>query len=388
MFTGLALQAIALGWLASVASPTVAYSSLVVPFILAGTGMALVFAPVANMILSSVDRSDEGKASGANNAIREVGGTLGVAVLASVFSREGKYARPARDSSTASCPPCGSEPSCSPAARCSPWPCRAGGRARESAARAGAAASRRARARHSSSAHREHERARSRHRPGRDAGAQRELAGMHDRERGHEASSGVDTRLAHTAPPGRRQRLQLERAPAQLGEATADPGDGRRRRGRCGTTTRRSGRRRAAMRTSTRARRGREPHRRGPGARDPHRGDSAGVRTHAAASARACRSARAARCGDGAARAGGRRPHAASCRPIRATSARTGDARACGRAAAPRGTPGATARRAPPGGPPALAGRVPPASRRTADDGDVPGEARGIPARSATWRTR
>jgi len=89
MFTGLALQATALGWLASVASPTVAYSSLIVPFILAGIGMALVFAPVSNMILSSVRQSDEGKASGANNAIREVGGTLGVAVLASVFSREG-----------------------------------------------------------------------------------------------------------------------------------------------------------------------------------------------------------------------------------------------------------------------------------------------------------
>jgi EmrB/QacA subfamily drug resistance transporter len=89
MFSGLALQAIALGWLASVSSPTVAYSSLVVPFVLAGIGMALVFAPVSNMILSSVSRSDEGKASGANNAIREVGGTLGVAVLASVFSREG-----------------------------------------------------------------------------------------------------------------------------------------------------------------------------------------------------------------------------------------------------------------------------------------------------------
>jgi EmrB/QacA subfamily drug resistance transporter len=89
MFTGLALQATALGWLASVASPTVAYGSLIVPFVLAGIGMALVFAPVSNMILSSVSRSDEGKASGANNAIREVGGTLGVAVLASVFSREG-----------------------------------------------------------------------------------------------------------------------------------------------------------------------------------------------------------------------------------------------------------------------------------------------------------
>jgi EmrB/QacA subfamily drug resistance transporter len=89
MATGLALQAIALGWLASVSSPTVPYSSLIAPFAMAGIGMALVFAPVSNMILSSVRRSEEGKASGANNAIREVGGALGVAVLASIFSRQG-----------------------------------------------------------------------------------------------------------------------------------------------------------------------------------------------------------------------------------------------------------------------------------------------------------
>jgi cytochrome c biogenesis factor len=33
--------------------------------------------------------SEEGKASGANSAIREVGGALGVAVLASVFTSQG-----------------------------------------------------------------------------------------------------------------------------------------------------------------------------------------------------------------------------------------------------------------------------------------------------------
>jgi MFS family permease len=91
MATGLGLQAIALGWLATVTSPTVAYSSLVPAFVLAGIGMSLVFAPVSNMILASVRREEEGKASGANNAIREVGGALGVAVLASVFSGAGGY---------------------------------------------------------------------------------------------------------------------------------------------------------------------------------------------------------------------------------------------------------------------------------------------------------
>ena len=34
---------------------------------------------------------EEGKASGANNAIRELGGVFGVAVLASVFSHVGGY---------------------------------------------------------------------------------------------------------------------------------------------------------------------------------------------------------------------------------------------------------------------------------------------------------
>jgi EmrB/QacA subfamily drug resistance transporter len=95
MTAGLALQAVAIGWLASVTSPTVAYGSLVIPFILAGTGMALVFAPTANAVLNAVKPQEAGQASGATNAIREIGGVLGIAVLASVFSAHGSYASPA-----------------------------------------------------------------------------------------------------------------------------------------------------------------------------------------------------------------------------------------------------------------------------------------------------
>jgi hypothetical protein len=57
--------------------------------------MALVFAPAANAVLGSVAPAEAGKASGATNAIRELGGVLGVAVLASVFSSSGSYATPA-----------------------------------------------------------------------------------------------------------------------------------------------------------------------------------------------------------------------------------------------------------------------------------------------------
>ncbi len=88
---GLTLQAIALGWIAFVTTPTTPYVSFVVPFILAGVGMALFFTPMANLVLSSVRREQEGQASGANNAIRELGGVFGVAVLASVFARYGGY---------------------------------------------------------------------------------------------------------------------------------------------------------------------------------------------------------------------------------------------------------------------------------------------------------
>jgi len=74
-----------------VSTPTVPYSELVIPFFISGIGMALFFAPVANVILSAVRREEEGQASGAANAIRELGGVFGVAVLASIFAHYGGY---------------------------------------------------------------------------------------------------------------------------------------------------------------------------------------------------------------------------------------------------------------------------------------------------------
>jgi MFS family permease len=91
MATGLALQAVGLGWMAAIGSATAPYADFVLPFIISGAGMALFFAPVANVVLSSVKPEEEGQASGANNAIRELGGVFGVAVLASIFARYGGY---------------------------------------------------------------------------------------------------------------------------------------------------------------------------------------------------------------------------------------------------------------------------------------------------------
>src|SRR5689334_7203799 len=91
MAAGLALQAGGLMWLAALQTPNVPYADLIAPFVVSGAGMALFFAPVANIVLSSVAPQVEGKASGATNAIRELGGVFGVAVLASVFAHAGGY---------------------------------------------------------------------------------------------------------------------------------------------------------------------------------------------------------------------------------------------------------------------------------------------------------
>jgi EmrB/QacA subfamily drug resistance transporter len=92
LVAGLTLQAIGLGWLALVASPTVPYLTLVPAFVVSGVGMSLFFGPAANVVLGAVRRDQEGIASGANNAIRELGGVFGIAVLGAVFSARGGYA--------------------------------------------------------------------------------------------------------------------------------------------------------------------------------------------------------------------------------------------------------------------------------------------------------
>ena len=94
MGVGLSLMSIGLAWLGLIASTSTEYVAMIVPFIISGVGMGLFFAPMANVLLSSVRPEEEGKASGASGAIRELGGVFGVAVLASIFAREGSYQSP------------------------------------------------------------------------------------------------------------------------------------------------------------------------------------------------------------------------------------------------------------------------------------------------------
>src|SRR3954467_874696 len=94
MALALARQAGARAWLAMAAGVDSTNSALAAPFAIAGVGMGLVFAPSASGRLSVVAPQGAGQASGTNNAIREVGGVFGVAVMSTIFAGSGGFASP------------------------------------------------------------------------------------------------------------------------------------------------------------------------------------------------------------------------------------------------------------------------------------------------------
>lgn len=89
--TGLFFQAAGLAYMSAVVTVDASYGAQLPGLTLSGIGMALFFAPASNLVMSSVLPKEQGIASGANNALREVGGALGIAVMASIFSAQGGY---------------------------------------------------------------------------------------------------------------------------------------------------------------------------------------------------------------------------------------------------------------------------------------------------------
>jgi EmrB/QacA subfamily drug resistance transporter len=94
MVAGLVAQSVAIGWLAAILDVGTPYVEQLPALVLGGVGMALVFAPAANAVVSAVRPAEVGQASGATNTIREIGGVMGIAVLAAVFSANGSYGSP------------------------------------------------------------------------------------------------------------------------------------------------------------------------------------------------------------------------------------------------------------------------------------------------------
>jgi EmrB/QacA subfamily drug resistance transporter len=86
---GLTLQAIGMAWISLIAGPDLPYAQLVAPLVLAGAGVSAAMPAAQNAVLSSVAKSEIGKASGIFNMFRFLGGVSGIAVVAAVFAVAG-----------------------------------------------------------------------------------------------------------------------------------------------------------------------------------------------------------------------------------------------------------------------------------------------------------
>ena len=70
----------------STASPVTPYAEIIGQMIFLGLGLGFTSAPATEAIMGVVPANKAGQGSAVNDATREVGGTLGVAVIGSVFA--------------------------------------------------------------------------------------------------------------------------------------------------------------------------------------------------------------------------------------------------------------------------------------------------------------
>jgi MFS family permease len=85
VLVGMVLQAAALVWIGAIAHPSTPYPDLLPAFIMGGLGMGLALSPLASTVINAVSGNLAGQASGSYNAIRELGGVFGVAILGAIF---------------------------------------------------------------------------------------------------------------------------------------------------------------------------------------------------------------------------------------------------------------------------------------------------------------
>jgi len=84
--TGLILMAGFYGWVAATTTATLSYGVIAVQMVVYGLGMGLTSAPATESIMGAISRAKAGVGSAVNDSTRLIGGTLGVAVLGSVYA--------------------------------------------------------------------------------------------------------------------------------------------------------------------------------------------------------------------------------------------------------------------------------------------------------------
>lgn len=88
---GLVLQAGAIAWIVAVTEAVTEYGDVVVPMALAGIGMGLTLAPLANAVLIGRADIEHGIAASVNSTLRQLGIAIGIALVTAIFVREGDY---------------------------------------------------------------------------------------------------------------------------------------------------------------------------------------------------------------------------------------------------------------------------------------------------------
>jgi EmrB/QacA subfamily drug resistance transporter len=91
---GLALQSAGIGWLALNVAHDRPYTASIVALVIAGCGTSMAMPAAQNAVMNSLPTAALGKASGTYNTVRQLGATIGIAVLAAVFAANGSYASP------------------------------------------------------------------------------------------------------------------------------------------------------------------------------------------------------------------------------------------------------------------------------------------------------
>jgi EmrB/QacA subfamily drug resistance transporter len=92
---GLVLALAGLLWLSRISTTTDYWTGIALPMLLIGAGMGLAFTPLTQAAIAGVDNHDAGAASGLVNVFQQLGSTIGIGLLVTVYaaSSEGSGAR-------------------------------------------------------------------------------------------------------------------------------------------------------------------------------------------------------------------------------------------------------------------------------------------------------
>jgi energy-coupling factor transporter transmembrane protein EcfT len=86
MIVGGVLTAVGLGWLSQISAHSGYVTGILLPIILFAAGMGNLFVPLTVSAVSNVTDAESGAASGLLNVMQQVGGSLGLSILVTVFS--------------------------------------------------------------------------------------------------------------------------------------------------------------------------------------------------------------------------------------------------------------------------------------------------------------